>query len=106
MRSLGAAVLAVTFGLVLTSVAHAAVEDKAHFARRVAKYAASDLSKPKGLCWCKDGFGSFGNSGEAGYVMEHVTQGQVIVSCEIPEYDPPFPTSLVSCAVEWDMLGK
>jgi len=30
----------------------------------------------------------------------------VIVSCEIPEYDPPFPVSLVSCAVEWDMLGK
>ena len=105
MRYIGAAVLAMTVGLVLTSAAHA-VEDQAHFAKRVGKYAATDLSKPKGLCWCKDGFGSFGKSGEAGYVMEHVTQGQVIVSCEIPEYDPPFPPSLVSCAVEWDMLGK
>jgi hypothetical protein len=105
MRYLGAVVLAMTLGVSLTPAAHA-VEDQAHFAKRVAKYAAADLSKPKGLCWCKDGFGDFGKSGEAGYVMEHVTQGQVIVSCEIPEYDPPFPVSLVSCAVEWDMLGK
>jgi hypothetical protein len=105
MRYIRVAFLATTLGFVLTSAAHA-VEDQAHFASRVGKYAATDLSKPKGLCWCKDGFGSFGNSGEAGYVMEHVTTGQVIVSCEIPEYDPPFPPSLISCAVEWDMLGK
>lgn len=106
MRVVGALILAMTIGFVLTSPLHAA-EDQAAFSKRVGKYATTDLSKPKGLCWCKDGFGSFGNSGEAGYVMQHVTPGQVILSCEIPEYSPPSTTpTFVSCAVEWDMLGK
>src|SRR5262249_48654107 len=85
----------------------AALEDQASFSKRVAKYATTDPDKPKGLCWCKDGFGGAGE-GEAGYVAQQVTAGPVLVACQIPAYDASgkFPPILVQCAVEWDMLGK
>jgi hypothetical protein len=82
-----------------------AQEDQASFAKRVTKYATVDTNKPKGLCWCKDGFGGTG-MGEAGYVVEQVTSGQVLVGCQIPEFNGGQPAGFAPCVVEWDMLGK
>jgi hypothetical protein len=44
--------------------------------------------------------------GEAGYVVEQVTSGQVLVGCQIPEFNSGQPAGFAPCVVEWDMLGK
>jgi len=107
MRFLRATIVPLVVGLALASPLHAA-EDQAAFSKRVGKYATKDASNPKnvkGLCWCKDGIGSTG-MGEAGYVVQQVTSGQVYVGCEIPEFNSGNFVSFVPCVVEWDMLGK
>jgi hypothetical protein len=107
MRVLLAGIVAVSLGLVLTSPLRAA-ESQAAFSKRVGKYATLDPSNPKsvrGLCWCKDGIGSSG-MGEAGYVVQEVTAGQVFVGCSIPEYNSGVVVSFIPCVVEWDMLAK
>jgi hypothetical protein len=105
MRITAGAIVSTIVATVLASPVHA-LEDQASFAKRVAKYATRDPSKPKALCWCKDGFFAAG-SGEAGYVVEIVTLGQVGVKCMIPEYSPGVSQpDLVPCAVEWDVLAK
>ncbi len=101
-------ILAISVGVALASFSTSspyAAESQDAFAKRVGKYATDDTSKPKGLCWCKDGFGGQG-AGEAGYVVRQVTAGQVLVSCQIPEFNNGANVGFAQCVVEWDMLGK
>ena len=95
----------IAFGSVLSSPARAT--DKDAFAKRVGKYATVDPSKPKGLCWCKDGFGPYPSpaSGEAGYIIQQNYGGVVSVSCMIPEFngDGSF-LDYYACYVEWGTL--
>jgi hypothetical protein len=105
MRVVVAAIVIVALGLVRTSPARAT--DRDAFAKRVGKYATIDASKPKGLCWCKDGFGPLPGSGDAGYVVQQNYGGSVVVSCMIPQFDTDGSfTDYIGCYVEWDMLGK
>lgn len=104
MRIVAAVLIAAALGLVLTAPLQA-TENQAAFSKRVSKYATIDPEKPKGLCWCKGGFDGPG-TGEAGYVVQIVTSGQVGVKCMIPEFNGSAPPFLVPCVVEWDMLGK
>jgi hypothetical protein len=89
-----------------TSPARGATDREA-FAKRVAKYATLDAVKPKGLCWCKSGYGPFPGSGDAGYVVQENYGNSVVVSCLIPLFntDGSF-LEYTGCYVEWDMLGK
>jgi hypothetical protein len=104
MRVIVALIVGVVVGFVWTSPVYAA-ESQDAFAKRVGKYATVDTSRPKGLCWCKDGFNGAG-TGEAGYVVQQVTSGQVGVSCQIPEFNRGANVGFAPCVVEWDMLGK
>lgn len=96
------AILALSAGV---ASAASMAESQDAFAKRVGKYATTDTTKPKGLCWCKDNFDGLGG-GEAGYVVETVTSGQVVVSCKVAEFNNGNPAGTTPCVVEWDMLGK
>jgi hypothetical protein len=103
MRALMVAVVV----LALAGSSGAQAIDRDAFAKRLGKYGTVDLAKPKGMCWCKSGFGPFPGSGTAGFVLQEVYGSSVSVSCMIPEFnlDGSF-IDYIGCYVEWDMLGK
>src|SRR5215470_8557386 len=105
MRVLTAIIATAALALVASSPARAT--DMETFAKRVGKYGAFDASKPKGLCWCKDGFGPYPGSGSAGYVVQGNYGSGVSVSCLVPQFDANDSfVEYIACYVEWDMLGK
>jgi hypothetical protein len=106
MRVLVAAMVAVTLAV---GAWPATATDKDAFAKRVGKYAAFafDLGKPKRLCRCKDGFGSYTGSGEVGYVVQENYGSIISLNCIIPNFDTDGSfIDTYPCFVEWDMLGK